>query len=119
MMEITNFAIQFPSRVLLDDIQKQISADMSLNGDGNETYFVKPPPFRRIDGDSTSDIGDIEEGVVRGFAIQHATPSGFVLPNNHSNHLQNDFDGEYYQQNVAGNKAGFDHCYLFNSCHQS
>lgn len=73
----------------------------------NETKSITPPPFRRIDGESAGDISDIEEGVVRGFAVQHAIPSGFVLPNNHSNHLHNDFD-DYYQQNVAGNKAGFD-----------
>lgn len=93
-------------RVLLDDIQNQIATDQLSPADGNVTGFVKTPPFRRIDGEPIPEHGDIEEGVVRGFAIQHAVPSGFVLPNNHSNHLGSDFEPDYYQQAVAGNKAG-------------
>lgn len=91
--------------MLLDDIQNQIATDKS-SVNGSETGPVKTPPFRRIDGEAASD-GDVEEGVVRGFAIQQAIPSGFVLPNNHTNHLSNDFDGDYYHQPIAGNKAGF------------
>lgn len=93
--------------MLLDDIQKQIATDHLSSSTSNATELVKTPPFRRIDGEPMADHGDIEEGVVRGFAIQHAIPSGFVLPTNHSNHLSSDFDTDYLHQAVAGNKAGF------------
>lgn len=46
---------------------------------------MKSPPFRRIDsGDATSTSDEseteYEEGTVSGYAVQHATPSGFVRP---------------------------------------
>lgn len=65
---------------------------------------VNLPPFRRIDestNNGSSDKHDYEEGIVRGFAIQHPAPSGFVLPHNHAIN-----DLNYDIQQLADNKAG-------------
>lgn len=93
--------------VLLDDIHKHISANKSLNPNDSTSSTIKTPPFRRIDGESTNDDTDIEEGIVHGYAIQHAIPSGFVLPNNQANQYDLNFNkNDYHHQAVAGNKAG-------------
>lgn len=87
---------------LLDDVYKQIRADNSTIKNVNQT-----PPFRRIDGASSTSGGDNNEyevGVASGYAIQHPIPSGFVPP---PNHAASDIDYEnYHRYAVAGNKAG-------------
>lgn len=80
---------------MLDDIQKHISQNDSSILNLSKT----PPPFRRID-DMNGDKMDYEEGIVRGYAVQHLSPSGFTLPQNHAN------DMDIHLQQFADSKAG-------------
>lgn len=81
---------------MLDDVHRQInSRGNSKNVEGNSS-------FRRIDGTTQISDDEYELGVAKGYAVQHPSPSGFVLPQNHAN----DFDYESYKHTIAGNKAG-------------
>lgn len=81
---------------MLDDVHRQInSRGRTKNVKGNSS-------FRRIDGTTQISDDEYELGVVKGYAVQHPSPSGFVLPQNHAN----DFDFESYKHAIAGNKAG-------------
>lgn len=81
---------------LLNDIHKHIMQNSSSDSS---------PPFRRIDdtaaNSESADKHDYEEGIVRGYAVHHPAPSGFVLPNNHAN------DMDYTINQLADSKTGF------------
>lgn len=81
---------------MLGDVHRRTS---SIRGN----KIKKTAPFRRIDGATVNSDNEYEVGVASGYAIQHPTPSGFVLPQHHSNDLQYENIQKY---SVAGSKAG-------------